>query len=70
MQIELKEYKNNGGISVLGLIEALERIVDDNPHLNFGNMGVSLNSGEYEATKVTLSYWKAGEELRAGLDID
>lgn len=69
MKIELKEYKD-GGISVLALIEALQRVVGDNPHLNFSKMGVSLNSGEYTAEKVTLTYWKVGEELRAGLDID
>lgn len=49
---------NLGRPSVKSLIAALQKIVDDNPEINFQKVGVSLND-EYDYSDVGLQQWES-----------
>lgn len=62
------DYHNLGKPSVKGLIAMLQKIVDDNPDINFHKVGVSLND-EYDFTNVELRRWEYRLGERVNVDI-
>ena len=63
------DYHNLGKPSVKGLIAMLQKIVDDNPDINFHKVGVSLNGGEYDFKSVELEEWEHKGKHRVCVDI-
>lgn len=59
---------NLGKPSVKYLISALQKIVDDNPEINFHKVGVSLNN-EYDFSQVEFHQWGHDDKLRVCIDI-
>lgn len=69
--MEIDYWVNSTRYSVMDLIRDLGAIVQDNPHLDFERIGVSLND-EYTAVKAKLESWEPiGKEgvLRYNVDI-
>lgn len=61
---------NLGKPSAAYLLAALQRIVDSHPEINFHQVGVSLNSGEYDFSRVQLLQWEHKGQTRFCIDID
>lgn len=59
---------NLGKPSVKGLIAMLQKIVEDNPDINFHKVGVSLNS-EYDMSFAELQRWEDKGRQRVNVDI-
>jgi hypothetical protein len=59
---------NLGRPSVKSLIAALQKIVDDNPEINFHKVGVTLND-EYNYDYVTMQQWETLGKQRVCVDI-
>ena len=62
------DYYNLGKPSMKSLIRALQKIVEDNPDINFNKVGVSLNE-EYDMKHVELKHWEYKGNKRVCVDI-
>lgn len=59
---------NLGKPSVKSLIATLQKIVDDNPDINFHKVGVSLND-EYDYATARLQQWESFGKKRVCVDV-
>ena len=55
--MEIEYWENSTCYSVMALIRDLQCTVDNNPHIDFERIGVSLND-EYTASNVCLEKWE------------
>ncbi len=63
------DYFNLGKLSVKGLIIELQKIVDDNPHINFHKVGVGCNE-EYDILYADLKQWEYKGKQRFQIDLN